>query len=477
MAWPSLLTLGLALATPAIASATSFKAQVDAILDRPAFNNATVGIMIRSLPSNEVVYERDAHRSLVPASNQKLATAAIALYTLGSDFRYQTSVLSAGDIDDEGTLRGDLYLRGSGDPTLSMARLQELANATRKAGVKRITGHIIGDGSVFDDQFLGPGWAWDDEPWYYSAQVAGLNCDSNVVNVEVIAGKAAGDATHALVNGRPASKEAYVVVKNGVETVNEPVYAYFNRMRGRNIIPVTGAIQVSTGSVSQDITVEAPTTFTASRFALALQDAGVTLDAPRSFDEGSTPPEATDLVSSKSVPLSEILALFLKPSDNLFGEALLKTVGRNATSSQPGSTSTGADALGRFLESAGITTDGVSTVDGSGLSAMNTMTAKFISDLLIHVDQVFGDSDRAIYLDALPIGGVDGTLKDRFVDSPVAGNVCGKTGSLTGVSSLSGFLTAENHERYVFSILMNHATSADEAQKGQDDIVTALFHR
>lgn len=476
MAWLSVLTGALALMAPATASAASLKEQVDAILGRSAFNNATVGVLIRSLPSNEVVYERDAHRSLVPASNQKLATAAIALHTLGKDFRYQTSVLTTGDIDAKGTLHGDLYIRGSGDPTLTSARLEELANATLKAGVKRVTGRIIGDGSVFDNLFLGPGWAWDNEPWDYSAQVAGLNCDSNVVNVKIVAGKAAGEATQAFVNGIPAKDEAYVVVKNSVETVDTPVYAYFDRVRGRNIIPVTGAIQVKTGSVSDLITIEEPTTFTASRFALALQDAGVTLAKPRSFDEGVTPADAKDLVSSTSVPLSEILPLFLKPSDNFFGEALLKTVGHKATSSQPGSTSTGADALSRFLDDAGIATDGVSTADGSGLSVLNAVTPRFISDLLVHVDQVFDESDRSIYLDSLPVGGVDGTLAGRFVGSPVAGHVHAKTGSLTGVSSLSGFLEAANNDRYAFSILMNHATSASEAQKGQDDIVTALFN-
>lgn len=452
----------------------SFQTDVQDILQRPAFQNATVGVEVRSLKTGETIFSSDAHRSLTPASNQKLVTSSLALVTLGAGFRYNTTVLATAQPGDDGTLDGDVWLRGSGDPSLSSARLGDLAKRIADSGVTKITGNVIGDGSRFDNQLLGTGWAWDYEPFYYSAQVDGLNCDGNVVNVTVSPGGADGDAVKVQINDRDASKESYVKVESAAETggSGEPS---IGRMRGINTITVSGGIPVGGDPVTDQVTIEKPTSYATSRFALALQDAGVEVFADPT-KSGSTPDNATELAVSTSQPLSELLKLFLKPSDNLYGEALIKTVGYTKNPDEPGSVDSGRAAARAFFTAAGIDYSGVASVDGSGLSAADSLTATFLCDLLVYIDGSFSEPDKDIFFDALPLGGVDGTLAGRFQGTPLEGNLKGKTGSLSGVSSLSGYLQAENKERYAFSILMNDASDSTEATGGQDDIAMALYY-
>ncbi|MBC8140197.1 MAG: D-alanyl-D-alanine carboxypeptidase, partial [Armatimonadetes bacterium] len=158
--WCALLALPL---SPVAAQSPS-TAKVAAVLARPALKHASVGVLVRSLKTGKVVYSQNPELALVPASNQKILTALVALKTLGANFSYSTALLTDAAPDASGTLTGNLYLRGSGDPSLTAARLDELAQAVAKSGVKRVVGRIVGDGSAFDDAVLGAAWQWDDEP-------------------------------------------------------------------------------------------------------------------------------------------------------------------------------------------------------------------------------------------------------------------------------------------------------------------------
>lgn len=469
-----MLYRGIAAVILAVAqgASASFETDVEQILQRPAFENATVGVEVRSLKTGETIFSSDAHRSLVPASNQKLLTSALALRTLGADFRYNTTVLATAEPDGDGTLDGDIWLRGSGDPSLSSARLAVLAKEIADSGVKKVTGKVFGDGSRFDSQRLGTGWAWDDEPYYYSAQVHGLNCDGNLVNVTVSPGKAGGDIAKVQINDRDASDDAYVTVESSAMTGSGDIV--LDRLRGMNTIVVGGGIPAGSDPVTDQLTIEQPSSYAAYRFALALKAAGVKV-CTQPTKPGNTPKDATKLAVSTSQPLSELLKLFLKPSDNMYGEALIKTVGYTEKPDQPGSVASAAVAAQDFFKDAGIDYSGVYSVDGSGLSAMNTLTATFLCSLLVHIDESFSKTEKTIYMDALPIGGVDGTLASRFVGTPLEGNIRAKTGSLSGVSSLSGYVRAKNNESYALSIMMNHVLDATVAREAQDDIALALY--
>lgn len=470
------VAVGLALAARAAAS-TNFASQVEEILSRSALSDASVGIEVRELASGKQIYKHDEDLALTPASNQKLLTSTVALSTLGSDFTFDTTVFGTSDVGEDGVLDGDVYVVGSGDPSLTSERLAELAeNVVAQTGLKKVTGKVYGDGTIFDKEFTGEDWSEADMSYYYSAQVSGLNCDLNVVSITVTPGDAAGDAPAIEVNGLSAKEEQYVEIDSSVKTIAEAGKdnAGFERRLGTNTIVLTGSIPVDSDPVSFQVTIHDPTAFTAYRFALALEKAGVEVSTAPT-ESGEAPEGVAELASSTSKDLSFLLGLFLKPSDNMYGEALLKTMGRVATPDEPGSASSGAEAVAAFLEGEGLNTTGVETVDGSGLSDLNKLTAQFLCNILSHNKKEFSEADWEVYFDALPIGGVDGTLEGRFVDSPVAGKIRAKTGSLTGVSSLSGYLEAGDGTEYVFSILMNGFEDVTEARGGQDDIVLALY--
>jgi PBP4 family serine-type D-alanyl-D-alanine carboxypeptidase len=166
---------------------------------------------------------------------------------------------------------------------------------------------------------------------------------------------------------------------------------------------------------------------------------------------------------------------FLKPSDNLYGEALLKTVGRGETRAGRGNITMGGKRIASLLDEARIDRGGLRVSDGSGLSGQNTVTPRLLCDLLTYVDARFAPTERDVFTNALPVGGVDGTLRNRFKNTPMAGNVRAKTGTLSVASSLSGYVTAKSGERIAFSVLMNHSASASEARQAQDAIVAALY--
>jgi PBP4 family serine-type D-alanyl-D-alanine carboxypeptidase len=210
------------------------------------------------LKSGQIVFERNADLSLVPASNQKILTAVTALRTLGPGFTYRTSVCSSVKPDADGTLRGDVFLRGSGDPSFSTVRMDELARSVAKSGVKRIVGRVVGDGTAFDDQLLGTGWQWDDESFYYSPQVSGLNCDANVVVITVRPAKIGSEPATVLINGRPIAEETYITVESQVQTVPSDkassARVSFERVRGQNRIVVTGTIPAGAKEETEDVT-------------------------------------------------------------------------------------------------------------------------------------------------------------------------------------------------------------------------------
>lgn len=451
---------------------------ISAILARPAFQNATVGVEVRQLGSGDILFSRDAYRSTNPASNQKLGTSSAALSILGAEFRYNTTVI-ANSRPVDGVIEGDLWLRGSGDPSLNSTHLARLADDLVKVGVKRVAGKVIGDGSRFDTNFLGAGWSWDDEPYYYSAQVSGLNCDGNVVSVSISPGETEGEAAKITINDMDKNDEVYVKVQSSATTTGggSPSLSA-TRLRGRNIITISGSIPIGSKAITSQVTVEDPTAFTASRLVLALHDAGIEVAgrAENREVESKPPSEGKILASWTSEQLSDLLKSFLKPSDNLYGEALLKTIGYTASPESPGSAATGAAAMADFFASAGISISGINIADGSGLSRMDLVTARFICDLLEHIHTSFPEGDRKAFEDALPIGGVDGTLADRFVGTPVEGKVRGKTGSLSGVSALSGYVDGRGDgDGHVFSVLMSAVADSADARKGQEDIVLAIF--
>ena len=429
-------------------------ARLEKTLSAPTLKPGIVGMRVVSLETGKLLFERNSEKSLMPASNMKIVTCAAALSLLGPSFTYTTGVYAVGD---------DLILKGSGDPSLDFARLQKLAEAVKAAGVTELKGKLLYDASVFDSEVLGEGWQWDDEEFSFSAQVSGLSCDENVAVVIVKPG-AVGEAP--LVEATP-----YFTIENKATTVDGKEQALsVGRKRGQNTVVITGKVGEKSDAKRTALTVEDPARFAAFRFAEALRAAGVTVPENVVLESGKVPEGVTALTVTVSKPLSQLAADFMKPSDNLFGECFLKTLG--AIKGKTGSTSEGAKVVREWLKSRSIPLMGFYQADGSGLSRMNLVTAQLLMGILR--DRAGDANFRA----AMPIGGVDGTLKNRFKNTAAQNNVRAKTGTLTGASSLSGYVTSKAGERLVFSILMNHydrEAGASTARALQDALVLTLL--
>lgn len=488
----SLLPAAPALSAPAQAASSSsapssdIKATLDAILDEPVFRNAGVGVLVQSLSDGRTLYEHNPGLALIPASNNKILTSSTALMRLGLDYTYTTTLYRTGSLQPDGTLYGDLYLKGSGDPSFSSADLLAMAKKMHDSGVTRVSGRFLADATRFTDGPLGGGWAWDDEAADYQPQISALTCDENVIAISASPGAAPGAPVLVSLGGPQGAAlgftgTTYVSIRNtaitaeaGSEAGKEGVS--FDRPRAQNVFTVTGAIPVGAKPTADALSVENPDLFTVTRMAEVLPLAGIATSNGgfQAVGRGAVPVSATVVAEKRSAPLSTLVRSFLKPSDNLYGELFLRTLGSEKAGR--GTASGGVRVVSEFLREAGVDTGGWGMADGSGLSRKDTVTARLLVGVLTYMDQKAPAAVRDTFENALPIGGVDGTLRRRFLGTPAANNIHAKTGSLNRVSSLSGYVTTKAGEKLVFSILMNNYSGPiGNAHTAQDKIVLALI--
>ena len=434
-------------------------ADLDTILADPGLAGADVGLVVTTL-DGELVYQRSSDRRQQPASNGKLATSAAALEILGPDHRFTTTAASPARRHGA-VLDGDLFLKGTGDPTMLAADYGTLAEQVADSGVRVVRGKLVADDTWFDDVRLGLGWAWDDEPYYYNAQVSALTAapdtdyDAGSIIVKVAPG---ANGARASVTTEPPTN--YVKIKNTATTgaPGSDDTISVDRVHGTNTFTVTGSIPADGSPVSEWMAVWEPTGYAAALFRDALRAHGVKVLGPTT--RGATPADARSLATRESMPLSELQVPFLKLSNNLHAEILVKTIGR-ATADE-GSWSAGAQAVAATLADLGVA-GRLSLVDGSGLSRMDQISPDQLAALLAGAD------DRPWFPDwyeALPIAGkadrlVGGTLRNRMRGTAAEGRVHAKTGSLTGVSGLSGYADTIGGERLVFSMVTNNSIGVD----------------
>lgn len=465
---PGLIVLALLLPAGGRADEAALKAKIEAALQRLG-PHAVAGVRVLSASRGQVLYERNADLSLNPASNMKLFTSATALAKLGPDYRFTTRVLRTAAVQD-GTLTGDLILQGGGDPVLETPDLEQLADAVKAAGIRKVTGRLLADDYRFDDERLGIGWNSDDEPYYYSAQISALTLNRNVLTLDIAPGKQAGDP--AIVTVKPIEGYVQVTALPATGAAGSETKVSVSRARARNEVQITGKIAVDAAvAKDREVTMEEPELWAGAVFKKLLRDRRVEILGE--VERARAPETAEEVATHASRPLSEIVALLNKPSDNLIAEMLLKELGYAAK--KKGDAYAGSEVVEGFLKEIGIDAGGVRINDGSGLSRQDLVTARAISDLLAYAEkQPWG----AIYKTSLPIAGVDGTLRSRFKGTPAEKNLTAKTGSLSHVSALGGYVTSAGGERFILSILINNypgGTSGPDAPKRIEDAIgTAL---
>lgn len=423
-------------------------AAIDAILLDKRLTDSQIGVTVADANTGAVVYERNGAKRAIPGSNDKLTTTAAALQNLGGDFTYTTEV--AGDRPTDGVVAGDLYLRGYGDPTILEADYDKMAQDLAARGVSTIDGDLVADDTAFDAVRSGTEWGWSDLQFTYAAEVSALTVasgdDYNAGSVRVFVkpGAAAGDP--AQISMAPAND--YVEIVN-TATTGTSTSVTANRDPHDNVIRVSGTVKAGTTGTFATRSVIEPTQLAADVFADSLADAGITVNGDVRFGE-ATPQGLETLASHQSMTLTELTSVILKPSNASVAEALFKTLGYEATGT--GTFASGKAATYTGIEANGVNTGPIRQVDGSGISRHNMMTSNMLTDLLVGAKQAdwFGT-----WYDALPIACQDGTLAGRMCATPAAGNLRAKTGSMTGVSALSGYVTDADGRELVFSVLTN----------------------
>lgn len=467
--------------------------RIAALLDTPQFRSARWGIHL-STDDGRTLFSRDLEKSFMPASNMKLYTSAAALDAFGPDFRVETSVYASRPVTRAGLLAGNLILYGRGDPNLSarfaangdisdykaadvIPAIESLADQIAARGVKRIAGDIIGDDSYFAGDLLGPGWEWDDAQFYYGAEISALTVNDNVVTFTVKPARSAGEPP--IIEVQP--RTSYVTIVNHATTVARgPARIGVHRALNSNTVEFFGKIARTSEKYEVNIAVHDPARFAAHllREALARRDIRVTgktrrLDAVARLKSPFAPERLMRLAAVMSQPLSEMLKVVNKPSQNLHTELLLLQLGALRGTGpaiddydRPVSTLVrGNEVRKQFLERAGAEVQGLSLRDGSGLARQDLVTPQATTALLRYM---LAHKHFNVFYDSLPVAGVDGTLKRRMTGTPAAGNVRAKTGSLSNVNALSGYLTTRRGHRIIFSFIGNNYTGP-----GRD--VTAVF--
>jgi serine-type D-Ala-D-Ala carboxypeptidase/endopeptidase (penicillin-binding protein 4) len=466
-------------ASPAPAPGT-LAGELDALLQDSLFLDAHWGVLIRSLRSGETLYARNAERNFMPASALKAVTGAVALELLGPEHRFSTEILATGPVRD-GVLRGDLVVRGGGDPTLSgrfhtppRALFLAWADSLRSRGIQRVGGGVVGVDAVFTDPPHGRGWMWDDLHATYAAEIGGLVFNEGAAQLHVHPGSRAGGP--AVVTLSPAT--GYLRIVNRVVTGQPGDSAWLTLARepaGPGVI-LTGLVPTDT-SLARAVAVRDPARYFVTVLRETLREAGITVDGPIQVEadrpEGELQAASLlPLFTYRSPPLREILPAMLHPSQNLMAEMLLRSLG--AETAGRGSAVAGSEAVRRFLESRRAPPV-TRMADGSGLSTYNLVSPRSLAELLL----VMATGENAeVWMEALPAAGVHGTLAGRLRGTPLEGSVRAKTGTLTGVRALAGYLPTEAGDTLVFVFLVNaHSRTAAQADRVIDAALLHLHHQ
>ncbi|MES9601804.1 D-alanyl-D-alanine carboxypeptidase/D-alanyl-D-alanine-endopeptidase [Actinomadura sp. NPDC000929] len=428
---------------------------LDAILADSRLEGATVGAVVRDARTGAVRYSRGATAQVMPASNMKLYTSGAALSLLGPGYRFRTGVYARAVSGS--SVKGDLYLKGTGDPTTRAADYDRLAAQVAARGVRRVEGGLVADDSWFDAVRTPSHWDPTDLQYYYAAQTSALTVapddDFDAGSVEVSVRPGAAEGAPVEVGLAPATRTVKIDNRAVTGTPGSPSTLAVNRANGSDTIVVSGSHPAGGAAYTTLRTVENPSLYAADVFRSALRAHGVEVEG--ATERGRTPKGAAALAARSSMPLSRLMVPFLKLSNNMVAETLVKAIGREKAGE--GSWTAGLPVVERYARGQGVPTARLDMADGSGLSRENRTTAQDVSTILKKAQSApwFSTWYRALPVAGDPDRLDGGTLRSRMRNTPAAGNVHAKTGTLTGVSALSGYVTDPSGRRLVFSVVLN----------------------
>jgi len=445
-------------------AASRLQADLAAIFSTPQFERSFWSVLVRPLNSSESLYELNATKLMMPGSALKIVTAAAAAELLGWDYQFETRIVSPAPLEN-GVLRGDLFVVGGGDPSISErsdtpGTLRAIARQVREAGITRLEGGVVGHDDLFDDRTLGDGWTLDNLPYGYSAAVSALEYNEGSVDLVIRAGADAGYPVTIDVrpqgSGLQVDNRLVTVAASGTGMLTLQRYPGSSRVIVQGQIPAKALPFVRTASVDN------PTRFFASAFREALVAEGVQVAGDAiDIDDLVSKPDLSGsrtLTTHKSAPLRLLVSSMMKVSQNQYAEILLRAMGATGATGAIGANGAtgamGAQRVRDVLRSWNIPEDSHVIVDGSGLSRYNYVT----SDALVRILQAMrNDPEHAsVFVDALPVAGRDGTLSRRLTGTPAEGRVRAKTGTVDNVRAIAGYVETTEGETLVFSIIANN---------------------
>ena len=412
------------------------------------------GVMVTSLTRGDTLFAQNAGEQMLPASTMKLLTSAIAFERFGPNYQFSTDALRDGPVGPDGTLTGNIYLRGDGDPALSgkflpggpSAPMNRLADLVASKGIKHITGSVIGDATGFDDQKVPEGWLSRYLQASYAARVSALSLNENLVAVAVTP---TSPGQPAKVTLEPSSSA--IPLTANVRTVAGGGARLGFRKASNGAITASGSIGARTGTRRYVYIVEDPASFATGALRDALTARGIKVDGDIRL--GRTPMNATKVASLLSPPLASMIAAMNRESINIYAELLFRNAARGLQRDTVGSVANAGHLLNSFFASkVGADTSSLVFADGSGLSTLDRVTPRAQVQLL-------GYAHRASWgpwlHSSLPVAGDSELLKRRMRNTPAEGNLHAKTGTTNEVIGLAGYVTAVNGEVLAFSFLYN----------------------
>lgn len=450
--------------------------KIDALIADPNLATAHIGVYIEALKDRSLIYRHEAAKLFIPASNLKLYTTACALELLGPDYRFRTEFYIKGSVKDS-VLKGDLIVRGMGDPSISgryrdgdkQAYFKDWADSLRHYGINQIDGRIIADDVFFSDNVLAEGWNWDDEPYWYSAQISALSYNDNCIDVTIGPGMHTGDSLR-IVAG-PLAKYVDMKIDAISCAADSQSSLKLSRIRGKNELIVKGRYPVGSAEYKESITIENPPLWFAENMRQAFMLSGFTVGHKPVVRKNAFRQAGVKLLfAHHSLPLSDLIITLNKKSHNFYADQLFKTLGAEIIND--GSWNGGMRVVRGWLDKIGVAPAYADFIDGSGLSRKDLVAPLATAAVLRHL---YYSKNFPFYYKSLPVAGVDGTLKNRLKNTSAAGVVHAKTGYMGHVRSLSGYTHDKAGNDYIFVIMVNnYLVPTSYVNDLQDQIVLLL---
>jgi D-alanyl-D-alanine carboxypeptidase/D-alanyl-D-alanine-endopeptidase (penicillin-binding protein 4) len=449
------------------------RADIIAVTRQPGVSRASWGIVVDSLDRHDRLVDLNSRTLFVPASVAKLVSVATATDAVGWDYRFETTLLTTGSVS-QGRLFGDLVIVGSGDPSIGGrggGDISGLVAAVKAAGFERIEGRIVGDDDALEEPRPQLAWAWDDLGYTTGALFGALNLGENRTTVTVAPGPGAG--TPAVVSLDPRARERPILNRTITGPAGSPLLVWPEQRPGEPSLTIAGSIPIDAQATQVGIATGNPTLWFARVLRSRLIEEGIIVTGEAFDIDDLTPPpdrtEATTLFSYRSPTLAEIARPLLKDSINLYGEAFMRL---NANSGSFPTNDAALEGMRKRLAAWGVPDGSYQLVDGSGLSRRDAISPEAV---MIVLRRMFDASGASPFLAALPVAGVDGSLAARMKATAADGNVRAKTGTMSNIRSLAGYVTSRSGEHLAFVIAINNfeGTGA-EANQAIDAIAVRL---